>query len=126
MLTELAVMFIEIVFDVAHCPLLGVNVYVVVPIDELEIVGGFHVPIMLLFDVVGRDGITAHLQNGPIFGKVGTIGVLTAYEIVTNPAPELAPAEQVPPAGTKLEPPPPPPPPSGSSRKQSLPPPPPP
>ena len=34
----------------------GVKVYVVVPDDEVLIVAGLHVPVILLFDVVGSDG----------------------------------------------------------------------
>ena len=34
----------------------AVKVYVVVPIAEVLIVEGFHVPVILLFDVFGSDG----------------------------------------------------------------------
>jgi hypothetical protein len=39
-----------IVVVVAHCPAVGVNVYVVVAV---LLIAGDHVPVMLLFDVVG-------------------------------------------------------------------------
>jgi hypothetical protein len=42
-----------------HWPALGVNVYVVVPTTDVLIVTGFHVPVMPLFDVVGRSGAVA-------------------------------------------------------------------
>ena len=41
-----------------HCPALGVNVYVVVPIVDVLITTGFQVPVMPLFDVVGNAGAT--------------------------------------------------------------------
>ena len=41
---------------VAHCPLSGVNVYVVVPVAEVFITAGFHVPVMPLLDVTGNAG----------------------------------------------------------------------
>ena len=34
----------------------GVNVYVDVPVTDVLIVKGFHVPVILLFDVVGSAG----------------------------------------------------------------------
>jgi hypothetical protein len=37
----------------------GVNLYVVVPIADVLIVAGLHVPGILLFDVVGSDGAVA-------------------------------------------------------------------
>ena len=34
----------------------GVNVYVVVPVADVFIVAGLHVPVILLFDVAGSAG----------------------------------------------------------------------
>ena len=47
---------ISIVATAPHCPAFGVKVYVVVPITEVLIVAGFHVPVMPLIDVVGSAG----------------------------------------------------------------------
>ena len=47
------VMLISIVVEV-HPD--AVKVYVVVPIADVLIIEGVHVPVILLFDVVGRDG----------------------------------------------------------------------
>ena len=46
---------ISIVVVVPH-PDDGVNVYVDVPVADVLIVDGFHVPVILLFDVVGSGG----------------------------------------------------------------------
>ena len=40
----------------AHCPPDGVNVYVVVPAVAVLMVAGLHVPVIPLFEVVGRTG----------------------------------------------------------------------
>lgn len=40
----------------APWPAFGVNVYVTVPTLAVLIVAGFHVPVILLFDVVGKVG----------------------------------------------------------------------
>jgi hypothetical protein len=50
------VITIAIVAVVPHCPAAGVKVYVVVPILAVLIVDGFHVPVMLFVEVVGRAG----------------------------------------------------------------------
>ena len=44
----------SIVTVVAHCPASGVKVYV--PLAVVLMVAGLHVPVILLFDVVGSDG----------------------------------------------------------------------
>ena len=49
-------MVISIVAVVAQPDDVGVNVYVVVPVAEVLIVAGLHVPVILLFDVVGNAG----------------------------------------------------------------------
>ena len=58
---------------VAHCPAAGVNVYVVVPAVAVFIVAGLHVPVIPLFDVVGRTGAVLFWQSGPIAVNVGVI-----------------------------------------------------
>ena len=57
---------ILIVAVVPHCPVAGVKVYVVVPAVAVLIVAGLHVPVMLLFEVVGRTGEVRFRQRGPI------------------------------------------------------------
>ena len=52
-----ALIVIFIVVPVAHVGAdvdVGVKVYVCVPTVEVETAAGFHVPAMLLFDVVGK------------------------------------------------------------------------
>ena len=44
------------VVGVAHWPVVGVNVYVVVPAVLVLMVDGFHIPVMPLLDVVGNAG----------------------------------------------------------------------
>jgi hypothetical protein len=46
----------SIVVVIAHWPVVGVNVYVVVPVLDVLMVAGFHVPVMPLVDVVGNAG----------------------------------------------------------------------
>ena len=43
-----------IVVVVAHCPAVGVKVYVVVPALAVLIADGLHVPVMLFVDVVDK------------------------------------------------------------------------
>ena len=42
------------VVEIAHCPAVGVKVYVVVPEELVLIIAGFHVPVIPLFEVVGN------------------------------------------------------------------------
>ena len=42
-----------------HWPAFGVNVYVVVPVVDVFITAGFHVPVIPLLDVVGKAGAVA-------------------------------------------------------------------
>ena len=58
---------------IAHCPVDGVKVYVVVPAVAVLIVAGLHVPVIPLFDVVGRTGAVLFWQSGPIAVNVGVI-----------------------------------------------------
>ena len=47
------------------------NVYVVVPIVDVFIVAGLHVPVIPLLDVVGNAGAVAFWHSGPICVNVG-------------------------------------------------------
>ena len=67
---------------VAHCPAAGVNVYVVVPGVAVLIVAGFQVPVILLFDVVGKAGAVEFCTSGPICVNVGVTLVETTILIV--------------------------------------------
>ena len=58
-------MVMSIVVALPHWPALGVNVYVVVPMLVVLMVAGLHVPVMPLFDVVGKAGAAAFWQSGP-------------------------------------------------------------
>ena len=55
----LPLMVMSIVTVVAQPDDVGVNVYVVVPVADVLIVDGFHVPVTLLLDVVGNAGAVA-------------------------------------------------------------------
>ena len=59
------VMVISIVVTLAHWPVFGVKVYVVVPVADVLIVAGDHVPVIPLVDVVGKIGAVAFWQSGP-------------------------------------------------------------
>ena len=66
----------------AHCPAVGVNVYVVVVV---LLIAGLHVPVMLFVDVVGRAGIEAPAQYGPAELKVGvTTGLIVIVSVVVT------------------------------------------
>jgi hypothetical protein len=54
--------FTVIVCVLAHCPAVGVKVYVVVAV---LLIAGDHVPVKPSFDVVGRAEILAPEQYGP-------------------------------------------------------------
>jgi len=65
---------------VAHCPAVGVNVYVVVV--EL-LIEGDQLPVMPLVEVVGNAGTLAPLQYGPTAANVGvTLGVIVIVSCV--------------------------------------------
>ena len=53
-LLETAFTLTLMVVGIAHWPAFGVNVYAVMPVTEVLIIDGFHVPVMLLVDVVGK------------------------------------------------------------------------
>ena len=65
------VMFIVAV--AAHWPVDGVNVYVVVPVTDVLIVAGFHVPAIPLLDVIGNIGAVLFWQSGSIWVNAGII-----------------------------------------------------
>lgn len=62
---------ILIVVAVPHCPLFGVNVYVVVPAVAVPMVAGLQVPVTPLSDVVGRAGGLEFKHSGPICLNTG-------------------------------------------------------
>jgi hypothetical protein len=70
------------VVGTAHCPAVGVNVYV--PLAVLLTVDGLHVPVILLVDVVGNAGtvppeqilnVVPKLKVGVMFGATVTVNV---------------------------------------------------
>ncbi len=64
---------------VAHCPAVGVNVYVVVAV---LLIAGDHVPLIPLLDVVGSALIVAPEQNGPTDVNVGVMfGVIVMVSV---------------------------------------------
>ena len=67
-----------------HWPASGVNVYMVVPVEAVEITAGFHVPVIPLLEVVGRLPAAAPTQYGPSWVKVGVIDDVTTISIVVN------------------------------------------
>jgi hypothetical protein len=74
---------ISIVVTAPHWPAFGVNVYVVVPITDVFITAGFHVPVIPLLDVAGSAGAVLFWQNGPICVNVGIICAEIVTSIVT-------------------------------------------
>jgi hypothetical protein len=46
----------SIVVATAHCPAVGVKVYVYNPAEAVVIIGGAHVPVMELLEEVGNEG----------------------------------------------------------------------
>jgi len=73
-----------IVVVVAHSPAVGVNVYTVDPADAVLIVAGDQVPVMLLFDVVGKVPGVAPTQYGPNCVKIGVILAFTVILFVVG------------------------------------------
>ena len=49
---------ISIVEFIAHCPAVGVNEYVVVPLNAVEIVDGLQLPLTPFVELAGNDGAT--------------------------------------------------------------------
>ena len=55
----------------------------VVPVVDVLIVAGFHVPVILLVDVAGSAGATLFWQSGPTCVNVGvTFGVTVIVSVV--------------------------------------------
>jgi hypothetical protein len=55
---------------------------VVVPAVAVLIVAGFHVPVILLVEVVGKAGAVEFCANGPICVKLGVTWVEITIDIV--------------------------------------------
>lgn len=72
---------IFIVVGTPHCPAAGVKVYAVVPTVAVLIVAGLHVPVILLFDAVGKAGAVEFLHRGPNWVNVGVTLVVTTTSI---------------------------------------------
>jgi hypothetical protein len=75
------VIVIVSVVVVAHCPAVGVKVYVVVTV---LLIAGDQVPVMPFWELVGKAGIEAPTQYGPTAEKVGVIFGLTTMVIVVE------------------------------------------
>ena len=71
----------------AHWPAPGVNVYRVVPIADVLITAGLHVPVIPSLEVVGSAGavVFRHIEFATV-GKVGATAVTMAIFIETGPA----------------------------------------
>lgn len=74
---------IVIVAGTAHCPAVGVNVYVVVAVLFRA---GVQVPAMLLAEVVGNAFNVAPAQMGPTCVKVGVVLLLICMVMVAEVA----------------------------------------
>ena len=70
-----ALMVVVKVAVVAHCPAVGVKVYV--PLVVLLTVAGLHVPLIPLVELAGNIGAVVPLQKAGIAAKVGVVGVVT-------------------------------------------------
>ena len=69
------------VVGIAHPPLAGVNVYVVLPAVEVLMVAGNHVPVIPLLDVAGKGASTESLHTGPTAVNKGVTDVFTTTSI---------------------------------------------
>ena len=76
------VTLISIVAMVAHPDVVGVNVYFVIPIAEVFITEGLHVPVILLFDNGGNAGAAEFRQTAGIGVNVGVTWLLIVIFIV--------------------------------------------
>jgi hypothetical protein len=72
--------------EVAHCPSVGVNVYVAVPAVNVLIVTGVQVPVMPLAEMVGKTGATEFWHNGPIAINWGSVGAIISMSSGTGVA----------------------------------------
>ena len=68
---------------VAHCPAVGVNVYIIVPAAAV-LMAAFQVPVIagMLVELVGKTGGAAFWHKGPIAANVGTICAVTVMLMV--------------------------------------------
>jgi hypothetical protein len=73
---------ISIVVMLAHCPLSGVNVYVVVPAFVVEIVAGLHFPVIPVVEMAGRAGPMLLWHNGPMAANSGVTGAVISISNV--------------------------------------------
>jgi hypothetical protein len=73
----------SIVATDAHCPASGVKVYVVVPLAEVFITAGLHVPVIPLLEVAGNAGAVLFWHSGPICVNVGIVCEPIVTSIVT-------------------------------------------
>ena len=71
----------------AHCPTVGVNVYVIVPTAAVLIVAGVHVPVIPFVEVKGKTGAALFRHSGPIAVKIGVTIALIVISIVVTSAP---------------------------------------
>ena len=70
-----------IVAIVAHCPIVGVKVYV--PVAVLLTIAGFQEPVIPSFEVPGNNGAVAPVQMAWAIVKVGvTVGVTVTVRLV--------------------------------------------
>ena len=67
---------------IAHCPLFGVNVYVVVPAVLVLMLAGLQLPLTLFVEVAGSDGAALFWHRGPIVAKVGVTWLVIVISIV--------------------------------------------
>jgi len=74
------------VVTVAHCPIAGVNVYVVVPVTDVLITAGLQVPEIPLVDINGSTGATELRQSEPNGLNAGVTSGVTVTSIVVDVA----------------------------------------
>lgn len=73
---------------IPHWPALGVNWNVKVPIEAVDMFGGFQVPEIPFVETAGRAGSDWYWHKGPIGSKVGMIWVeIVISMVVTVPQP---------------------------------------
>jgi hypothetical protein len=76
---------VMVMFNVAveaHCPAVGVNVYVVVPLLLVLMVAGDQVPAIPFVDVLGKEGATEFWHKGPIAVNVGVVNAFIVTEML--------------------------------------------
>ena len=73
----------ENVAGTAHCPAVGVNVYV--PEFRLSTTEGLHVPVILFVDVLGKTGTVPPAQTESEVPKLN-VGVILGFTVTVNVA----------------------------------------